>query len=129
MNKKWRRIFYVVPVLIVLFVSEILAWGIYSYRYSGEQDRLVRAFVGLEPDYNPAMVSNYLPHPYLVYALNPNTRYYYESFYGKSPRHFINSLGFRGKEFHKEKSSGVYRILCIGGSTTFSYHETDEDKT
>jgi len=129
MNKKWPRVFYVVPVLIVVFVSEIVASGIYSFRYGGEQDRLIRAFVGLEADYDPKMVSNYAPHPYLVYALNPNTRYYYESFYGKAPKHFINGLGFRGKEFTTQKPSGVYRIVCIGGSTTFSYHETDETKT
>jgi len=78
--------------------------------------------------YNPNMVSNYVPHPYLVYALNPNTRYY-EDFYGKKPQHLVNSLGFRGKEFSKEKAPGVYRIICIGGSTTFSLHEKDETKT
>jgi len=129
MTKKYPVAFYVLPVVILLVAGEILAWGVYTYRYRGEQDRVIRAFVGLEADYNPDMVSNYLPHPYLVYVLNPNTQYYHESFYGKAPKQFINSQGFRGKEFTKEKSKGVYRIVCIGGSTTFSYNETDETKT
>ncbi|MCP4372562.1 MAG: SGNH/GDSL hydrolase family protein, partial [Deltaproteobacteria bacterium] len=30
----------------------------------------------------------------------------------------INSQGFRTREFEKEKPAGVYRVICIGGSTT-----------
>ncbi|MCX5677942.1 MAG: SGNH/GDSL hydrolase family protein [Candidatus Omnitrophica bacterium] len=30
----------------------------------------------------------------------------------------VNSLGFRGKEFSAEKPDGVYRIFCLGGSST-----------
>ena len=33
--------------------------------------------------------------------------------------HEINSLGFRGAEFSKEKPLGTYRIFIVGGSTTF----------
>ncbi len=32
----------------------------------------------------------------------------------------INSLGFRGQEFLPEKSEGVIRVFCTGGSQTFS---------
>ena len=31
----------------------------------------------------------------------------------------INNEGFRGSEFSTEKSSGTYRIIAVGGSTTF----------
>ena len=31
----------------------------------------------------------------------------------------INALGLRGEEVSREKPQGVYRILCLGGSTTF----------
>ena len=51
----------------------------------------------------------YACHPYLPYALAPN----YE-------RKGHNSLGFRGREFNVEKSDDVTRIVCIGGSTTYS---------
>ena len=33
--------------------------------------------------------------------------------------HEINSLGFRGAEFSKEKPLGTYRIFMVGGSTVF----------
>lgn len=32
----------------------------------------------------------------------------------------VNSQGFRGKEFSPEKPSGIFRIICTGGSSTFS---------
>ncbi len=32
---------------------------------------------------------------------------------------WINSLGLRGDEVSRQKPAGVYRILCLGGSTTF----------
>ena len=52
----------------------------------------------------------YLPHRYLGYALSPNWQK------GKN-RH--NAHGFRGEEI-KEKTSGTLRIVCIGGSTTYT---------
>jgi lysophospholipase L1-like esterase len=124
-----RRWFIVATIVISLFAGELVARVAYYELYGGQKDRLLRAFLGLESEYNPNMVSNYVPHPYLVYALNPDARYYYASYYGKTPQQFINSLGFRGKEFSKAKAAGVYRIVCIGGSTTFSINEPDETKT
>jgi lysophospholipase L1-like esterase len=41
------------------------------------------------------------------------------------PQHTL----LRGFLRQEEKASGVYRIICIGGSTTFSLHEKDETKT
>jgi lysophospholipase L1-like esterase len=37
----------------------------------------------------------------------------------------INSLGFRGPEFHPDKPKGTFRIVCLGGSSTFGYHNGD----
>lgn len=54
----------------------------------------------------------YRGHHYLDYCLNEA----YRSPDGKN-RH--NSLGYRGKEITRAKSPGVYRIACIGGSTTY----------
>ena len=41
----------------------------------------------------------------------------------------INSLGFRGDEFSVEKSSDVFRIFMLGGSTMFGYGATSNDTT
>ncbi len=37
---------------------------------------------------------------------------------GERYRVEINRYGFRCRDFEKEKPEGVYRIICIGGSTT-----------
>ena len=106
-------------VLLGLLVGELVARSTYYFWYGGKQDRLIRVFMGSEDGYDPNMVSNYVPHPYLVYALNPNGRYY-EAFYGEKPHHVVNSLGFRGKEFSKENAPGVYRIICWRIDNIFS---------
>jgi lysophospholipase L1-like esterase len=60
------------------------------------------------------------PHHYIGYVPNPNYR---------KGRTFHNSLGFRGKEFALEKPDGVYRIVALGGSSTYDVRIEDNDKT
>ena len=59
-------------------------------------------------DYFPSV---YYPHRRLRYGLVPNVDYY--------GWFRINSHGFRGREFPMDKAPGVFRIICLGGSTTF----------
>ncbi len=56
------------------------------------------------------------PHPYLGYYPTPNFRK------GEN-RH--NSLGYRGGEFPLRKAEAAYRIVTIGGSTTYSIDVQD----
>jgi lysophospholipase L1-like esterase len=37
----------------------------------------------------------------------------------------INSLGFRGPEFQAIKPDGLFRIVCMGESSTFGFHNSD----
>ncbi len=53
----------------------------------------------------------YAPHHYLGYVLTPNLE-------RGGNRH--NSLGFRGDEISLNKPENTYRIVTIGGSTTYS---------
>lgn len=46
-------------------------------------------------------------YPYLPYVLNP-----------EFPE--VNELGFRGASFSPRKASDSFRIVCLGGSTTFN---------
>lgn len=41
----------------------------------------------------------------------------------------INSFGFRGKEFSREKEKGVYRIIAIGDSCTFGVGVSSDEYT
>ena len=63
------------------------------------------------------------PLPYMMWGLKPGwTR---ESKDGK-PR-TSNSHGFRGPEFAVPKPQGTYRIVCLGGSTTYDDQVGDAD--
>lgn len=61
----------------------------------------------------PAERHQFRPHPYLGYCLNEA----YRSADGLD-RH--NALGFRGAELSRAKPAGVYRIACLGGSSTYT---------
>jgi lysophospholipase L1-like esterase len=37
----------------------------------------------------------------------------------------INSLGFRGPDFDPTKPPGTFRVICLGASSTFGFHNTD----
>ena len=52
-----------------------------------------------------------IPHRYLGYVLGPGYR-------NGANRH--NSLGLRGDEIAPVAAEGTYRIVCLGGSTTYS---------
>jgi lysophospholipase L1-like esterase len=60
------------------------------------------------------------PHPYLVYYPTPGYR---------KGNTFHNSLGYRNDEFSFEKPVDVYRIVAIGGSSTYDVRIDDNEKT
>lgn len=126
---KPRKAFYLVMILMVLGMIEIAGRIDYHFKYSAQENLMLESFMGLGGTYDPNMVSNYSPHPYLVYTLNPNTTWNYKSYYGVEPKQLINSLGYRGKETTVEKPPHVFRIVCLGGSTTFGLGEPDETQT
>ena len=39
----------------------------------------------------------------------------------------INSQGFRGPDFKIAKPEGVFRVMCLGESSTFGYHNRDDE--
>ena len=70
------------------------------------------------PTWVPDELQLFRPHPYTAYTLNPT----YRSRNGLN-RH--NSIGYRGDDFVREKRAGVYRILLLGGSTTYETGVSD----
>ena len=62
----------------------------------------------------------FTPHPYLGYYPTPNYR---------KGGTFHNSLGYRNNEFPLEKPGGMYRIVVLGGSSTYDVRIDDNDKT
>lgn len=76
----------------------------------------------LANDGNQAKIlSKYLPSQYTLLSLNPEYR-------NEKGIRIHNALGYRGEEFLLEKEKNIYRILCLGGSTTYcSYIDNNED--
>lgn len=62
-----------------------------------------------------------LSHPYMLYVNNPN---YHED--GKKKH---NKHGYRNKNFEIKENRGLYRILALGGSTTYGFGNKDTKKT
>ena len=58
----------------------------------------------------------------MLYELNPNYK-------NQDEKTFHNSLGFREKEFSIDKKNGVYRIVCMGESSTYCTGILDNSKT
>lgn len=115
-----RRSGLLVSILACALTFAIVegAWRVYLFHFASQRHLAKWArFHDLPPQ-----VSKYVPHPYLAYALNPS----YRSSSGLS-RH--NSLGFRGPEITREKPAGAYRIVCIGGSSTYDTEISDDRLT
>jgi lysophospholipase L1-like esterase len=70
-------------------------------------------------------------HPYLAYRERPNWDSRLEDY--AKPENFTqvhhNSLGFRGPETTWEKPAGVFRIVCVGGSSTYGHTESSDATT
>ena len=73
----------------------------------------------LDPEVRMQKLIRVEPHPYLAYALRPG---FAVEMHGIQISH--NALGFRGPETTWEKPPGVFRILCLGGSSTYGQGPT-----
>ena len=100
--------------LLTFFLLEIMARVWLNYLATPEQyDRFV-LFTSIAPqDYA------WTPHPYLSYYPTPN--------YHKGETSH-NSLGYRNDEFPLEKPVGVYRIVALGGSSTYDVSIRDNQQ-
>jgi len=78
----------------------------------------------------PAESERWAGHPFLPYAGKPNAAV--DLFSGPAyPVEHIrhNSYGFRSHEFPARKTPKDFRILCLGGSTTYGYRVESNDQT
>lgn len=66
----------------------------------------------------------YKSHPFTGVTLKPGFKRE-----GGQYSFSINSLGMRSAEMSAKKPPGVYRIFCLGGSTTYGTGATSNDKT
>jgi len=119
-QKILANIFLAIIAVFLLFAfSETIA-NIYLLRFADEDTfihyaswrQLQKRKISNKPQYSP--------HRYLGYYPTPN---YIK---GKN-RH--NSLGYRGEEIEIPKPPGEFRIVCLGGSTTYTGQVEDYRKS
>jgi lysophospholipase L1-like esterase len=109
--RKTEIILPLFSILLTLILLEIGARLWLNYLATPEQyDRFV-----LYTNIKPADFA-FTPHPYLSYYPTPNYRK------GQTAH---NSLGYRGDEFPLKKPASVYRIVVLGGSSTYDVRIED----
>ncbi len=64
-------------------------------------------------------------HPYMAYAGKPG----YHSPEGAPKQKSHNEWGFRGPSVTLKKPAGVYRIVCLGGSSTYGHGPSSDANT
>jgi len=113
-NNDGLKAFIVVVVALVAILASVEGGlrlvektGAFSRFYQG----LGKAKPPLDRRTGPGM---FYAHHYSGYALKPN--------YQREPFERINNVGFRGEDIAPEKPEGVYRIVALGGSTTFAVY-------
>lgn len=109
-------------VIVILALEVVLRIGAFLW-YDGSFYYLFYGFHGVvgKVGISPWWVSNgdYFKFP-------PNYVLHGAAGQGKETA-TINSLGFRGPDFEPQKSATTFRIIALGGSSTFGFHNEDTE--
>lgn len=105
----------ITTTLLTLVSLEIGARLWLSYLATPEQHDRYVLYTTIKPE-----DLAFIPHYYLGYYPNPGYRK------GQTSH---NALGYRNNEFSAEKPDGVYRIVALGGSSTYDVRIEDNEKT
>lgn len=104
-------------IFITFILIEIFSRLFLFYLATPEEFLLYASYAQLERRYH---LARFVSHQYLGYVTTPNYMW-------GNNRH--NALGFRGDEIALPKPTTTYRIVCMGGSTTYSDGVQDYTKS
>lgn len=113
--KKSRILLVLLSVIVTLLALEVICRVWISFLAADEYRLEYSLYSELKPQER-----RYIPHHYLNYYPNPEYR-------GKDTYH--NSLGYRNDEFPVRKPEGIYRIVAIGGSSTYTIKVEKNEET
>jgi len=113
-KKKAEFVLLVSSIFITLVFLEICSRIWLNYFANSDDFRKYVLYTDVKPeDYQ------WTKHHYLGYFPTPNYR---------NGLTYHNSLGYRNKEFSLEKPPGIFRIVTLGGSTTYTIEVEDNEK-
>ena len=120
MNKKWSNVLYILYLVFLLVIADFVVGLLYNRVAPPLGQRNIQILLG-EIDVEKAL--NERPHPYLLWENTPE-------YISEDGVRQTNNLGYRNKEdFEFTKDANVFRILALGGSTTWGYLLDDPDDT
>lgn len=108
MRKKVALI--ILSPLLILMMVEMLLRGYFQF-FGTEMDRIMYIY---SPEEIVARNPAFTGAPFIGYSPSP-----------AHPEH--NQLGFRNREITIEKPDGRYRIVAVGGSTTYGFHVAQDE--
>jgi len=113
-NKRIDIVLQVLGIVVLLLILEVCSIIWLNYIAGPDQYRRYVLYTDIKPE-------NYqwTEHPYLNYYPTPNYR---------SGQTYHNSLGYRNREFSLKKPDGIFRIVVLGGSTTYTVAVDDNEK-
>lgn len=119
MTSKSKNFFSVVfaTTIIFCFFLEFLSRIALVNLFSEKQFSAYASYSQLKERYGN---SRLVAHRHLGYVTSPNFQF-------QQNKH--NSLGFRGDEIKIQKPDSIFRIICLGGSTTYSDGVNDYKKS
>ncbi|UCC98535.1 MAG: SGNH/GDSL hydrolase family protein [Phycisphaerales bacterium] len=116
LRKSGRKLLWVALYVLLIFAVLEVTTRIYITHLAGQRTFLKYASLG-QLQKRPAYAkSKYAPHRYLGHYLTPD--------YVKGDNKH-NSLGYRSDEIALPKPTGQFRIVCMGGSTTYTTEVED----
>jgi lysophospholipase L1-like esterase len=112
----------VAPTLVTIALLEVVLRIALSLAHGGSQYYLFYGFHG--------MVGRVGISPWSVndggyYKFPPNYVLRGAAGQGDTETASTNSLGFRGPDFEPQKPAGTFRVIALGESSTFGFHNTD----
>lgn len=117
-----RRLSAAAPTLIVLALLEVVLRIGASIAHGGSQYYLL---YGLHGIVGRVGISPWWVYDGGYYKFPPNHVLKGAAGQGDNETASINSLGFRGPEFQPRRLPRTFRIITLGESSTFGFHNTD----
>jgi GDSL-like Lipase/Acylhydrolase family len=131
--------FYLVLIFIPLFAIEVLVRAYFATQVGPRVLLYGTMFSRHQEKFDPKGVAQRWESKERSVSYHENVRGAYSKYYphqtlvdrdefGKRINVTINSRGFRGKDYEPKKQRNVIRIITLGASSTFGFHD-HEDQT